>query len=205
MKSTYFILAGIVVVVIIVVALWQGGYFGGESGEEPPTQLPSSIEPPFIEPPILIPPPITPTPVAPAPKGEYYEVKKGDTLWKIAKKHYGDGTKYTLIQEANPDLIKDPKVVKPGWKIFLPALEETSTPATLPPKEPPAKIQYHTVVAGDNLEKIAFLYYKDASKSRIIFEANRDKLATPETTLKVGWKLRIPPLPEVKPPLPKEW
>ena len=34
-----------------------------------------------------------------------YTVKKGDCLWNIAKKFYGDGSKYKKIYEANKDLI----------------------------------------------------------------------------------------------------
>lgn len=30
-----------------------------------------------------------------------HRVKKGETLWGIAKKYYGDGNKYKLIMEAN--------------------------------------------------------------------------------------------------------
>jgi nucleoid-associated protein YgaU len=31
---------------------------------------------------------------------QWHEVKKGDTLWKIAEKYYGDGGLYTKILEA---------------------------------------------------------------------------------------------------------
>lgn len=37
---------------------------------------------------------------------ESYVIKKGDTLWDLAKKKYGNGSKYTLIYEANKDAIE---------------------------------------------------------------------------------------------------
>jgi LysM repeat protein len=41
-------------------------------------------------------------------KGKKYTVKKGDTLWKLSKKFYGDGSKYNKIYEANKKVIKNP-------------------------------------------------------------------------------------------------
>ena len=35
-----------------------------------------------------------------------YTVKSGDCLWNIAKKYYGDGSKYTVIYNANKSLIE---------------------------------------------------------------------------------------------------
>jgi nucleoid-associated protein YgaU len=52
-----------------------------------------------------------PTGGAPAGENRYtqwYEVKSGDTLWKIAKEHYGDGNLYTEIFKANQDVLTDP-------------------------------------------------------------------------------------------------
>ena len=42
---------------------------------------------------------------APKPSGENktHKVAKGDSLWSIAQKYYGDGSKYTKIKEANKD------------------------------------------------------------------------------------------------------
>lgn len=51
--------------------------------------------------------------------------------------------------------------------------------------------QWHEVVAGDTLSKIAEKYYGDASLYPQIFEANRDQLDDPNK-IKVGQKLRIP-------------
>jgi len=51
---------------------------------------------------------------------QYYEVKKGDTLWKIAENFYGDGKLYKKIFEANTDILKDPNKIKVGQKLKIP-------------------------------------------------------------------------------------
>ena len=38
--------------------------------------------------------------------GQTYTVKKGDTLWALAKKYYGSGAKYGTIYEANKTIIE---------------------------------------------------------------------------------------------------
>ncbi len=55
---------------------------------------------------------------------QFYEIKKGDTLWAIAKEFYGNGSKHTLIFEANREVIKDPDLIFPGQKIRIPAEAE---------------------------------------------------------------------------------
>jgi len=51
---------------------------------------------------------------------QIHEVKKGDTLWKIAAHYYGDGSLYNNIFEANRDILKDPNVIKVGQKLRIP-------------------------------------------------------------------------------------
>ena len=51
--------------------------------------------------------------------------------------------------------------------------------------------QWHDVVAGDTLSKLAKHYYGDPSLYMKIFEANRDVLKDPNL-IKVGQRLRIP-------------
>ena len=53
--------------------------------------------------------------------------------------------------------------------------------------------QYHDVVSGDNLSKIAKTYYGDANKYMVIFEANKPMLSHPDK-IYPGQKLRIPAL-----------
>lgn len=51
---------------------------------------------------------------------EFYVIEKGDTLWKIAEKAYGNGAKYTAIVDANKEVIKDADKIFPGQKIRIP-------------------------------------------------------------------------------------
>ena len=50
-----------------------------------------------------------------------YKVKKGDTLWAIAKKYYGSGAKYPKIVSANKNLIKNPNLIQIGWTLTIPS------------------------------------------------------------------------------------
>ena len=44
----------------------------------------------------------------------------GDTLGAIAKRYYGNASKYMKIFEANKDIISDPDKIYPGQKIRIP-------------------------------------------------------------------------------------
>jgi nucleoid-associated protein YgaU len=58
--------------------------------------------------------------------------------------------------------------------------------------EPAPEAQWHTVVSGDNLSKIAKKFYGDANKYPLIFEANKPMLTHPDK-IYPGQMLRIPP------------
>lgn len=47
-----------------------------------------------------------------------YEVVSGDNLSKIGKRF---GVEWKEIYAANKDLIKDPDLIQPGWKLKIPA------------------------------------------------------------------------------------
>ncbi len=58
---------------------------------------------------------------------------------------------------------------------------------------PAPEAQFHVVVSGDNLSKIAKAFYGDANKYPVIFEANKPMLSHPDK-IYPGQVLRIPPL-----------
>ena len=55
------------------------------------------------------------------PEASFHTVEKGDTLWAIAKKSYGNGSKYMAIFEANKPMLSDPDKIYPGQKLRIPA------------------------------------------------------------------------------------
>lgn len=60
-----------------------------------------------------------PQPEPPAASADYVVVK-GDNLWKIAKKTYGDGNRWVDIYNANKDIIKNPDMIYIGQELKLP-------------------------------------------------------------------------------------
>lgn len=58
------------------------------------------------------------------PEAVFYTVKRGDTLSKISKVHYGNAMKYMRIFEANQPLLKDPDEIYPGQVLRIPPLKE---------------------------------------------------------------------------------
>lgn len=62
--------------------------------------------------------------VKPAPEATYHTVESGDTLWAIAKAQYGDGSKYTMIFEANTPMLEDPDKIYPGQVLRIPILND---------------------------------------------------------------------------------
>ena len=60
----------------------------------------------------------SPAPAAP----QAYTVVRGDCLWSIAKRFYGDGSKYTAIYDANRGVIGgNPNLIYPGQVLTIPA------------------------------------------------------------------------------------
>jgi len=49
-----------------------------------------------------------------------YVIQKGDTLWGIAQKEYGDGRQWKRLYEFNKDVITNPNKPKRGTKIQIP-------------------------------------------------------------------------------------
>jgi LysM repeat protein len=60
--------------------------------------------------------------VLPEPEADFYEVKSGDSLSKIAKAYYGDPMKYPEIFEANKPMLSDPNKIYPGQVLRIPKL-----------------------------------------------------------------------------------
>jgi len=60
--------------------------------------------------------------VTPEPEAVFYEVKRGDSLSKIAKQFYGDPMKYKAIFEANQPMLDNPDMIFPVQTLIIPKL-----------------------------------------------------------------------------------
>lgn len=49
-----------------------------------------------------------------------YVVERGDNLSRIARKFYGEASAWKRIYEENRDVIQNPDLVEPGWKLRIP-------------------------------------------------------------------------------------
>ena len=94
----------------------------------------------------LLPPPSVPEPVWDhfAEPENTVRVERGDTLWKIAARHWGDGKAWPEIAAANPEL-EDPNRIQAGQTLRLPG-----TAAGISSSEKLVRVQ-----AGDSLWKLA--------------------------------------------------
>ena len=59
-------------------------------------------------------------PVADIPVGDVVLVQPGNSLWRLARRTYGSGLRYTDIYDANKDQIRDPNLIYPGQVFVLP-------------------------------------------------------------------------------------
>lgn len=108
---------------------WEGFIKSNYTGWDAPQSVPpAATEEPLSSADIPALPPLPelePTGVPAPPQleqkmAETYTVSKGDTLWSISKKFYGQGGKWQLILDANRDKISDPNKLKAGTVINIP-------------------------------------------------------------------------------------
>jgi nucleoid-associated protein YgaU len=95
---------------------------------------------------------------------------------------------YVTVSGCAPDQSTKEKIILSAGNVdgVLGVYDDLSVTAAQP------ESQYHTVVKGDNLSKIAAHYYGNASKYPVIFEANKPMLSHPDK-IYPGQVLRIPP------------
>ena len=53
-------------------------------------------------------------------------VQPGNSLWRLARRAYGEGLRYTLIYQENRSQIRDPDLIYPGQVFTLPQADETA-------------------------------------------------------------------------------
>ena len=62
----------------------------------------------------------TPGPVSQTTSAATYIIRRGDTLWAIAKRYLGSGFRYTKIFEDNRQVINNPNLIHPKQQVTVP-------------------------------------------------------------------------------------
>jgi len=60
-------------------------------------------------------------PIADLKPGTFVVVQPGNSLWRLARRTYGAGLRYSVIYDANKKQIMDPNLIYPGQVFTLPA------------------------------------------------------------------------------------
>lgn len=125
-----------------------------------------------------------------------YTVQRGEDLWEIARRFYGDGTRYIDVFEANRDRempggerLTDPRLVRSGWVLHLPLPAERF--------EIEGGTITYEVVRGDHLWGISSRLLGDGFRWVEIWEANRHREMpgrpfSDPNLIYPGWKLVLP-------------
>ncbi len=99
-----------------------------------------------------------------------------------------DGDTATIWGEAANQAAKEKVVLVVGNTEGIASVDDRMTVTIAAPEA-----QFHTVVSGDSLSKIAKKFYGNAMKYPVIFEANKPMLSHPDK-IYPGQVLRIPSL-----------
>src|SRR5882762_4425234 len=109
-------------------------------------------------------PAIRAAPLAPAvnnPGSAKIRIQPGDSLWKLARRHLGSGSRWNELLASNPN-ISDPNHIQPGTLLVVPATQ-------LRPRVLPSSI---TIRSGDSLWKLAASYFSTSTAWSCIAQAN---------------------------------
>ncbi|GMU39430.1 MAG: hypothetical protein AMXMBFR23_02960 [Chloroflexota bacterium] len=126
-----------------------------------------------------------------------YTVVRGDSLWDIARRLYGDGSRYVELWEFNRERtmtggerFTDPRVIQPGWVLHVP-LPTVNLSVD-------GQSAVYRVERGDDLWSIAARFLGDGFRWTEIWELNRHeemvdaRSFTNPNVLHTGWRLRLP-------------
>ncbi|ANH39536.1 LysM domain/BON superfamily protein [Nocardioides dokdonensis FR1436] len=120
------------------------------------------------------------------PQTRPYTVARGDSLWRIAERLFGDGARFTELVDLNRDVLNGrPDFITPGTVLRVPIVESRESETVV-------------VQPGDTLSEIAEQELGDGARYPEIFEASR-ATAQPDGAhledpdlIRPGWELTIP-------------
>lgn len=165
-----------------------------KADEKSAAPAPSSEPRPPSVPPKSATPPGANSRVVEAPEFIEYVVQDGDTFEKIGRRFFGSAGKSGIIARANPFV--DPTRLRAGRILRIPKDPGNvqGKIVQVAPADSPQSPTY-TVQPGDTLGGISDKLYGTSTRAALLFEANRDRLSTPDA-IKPGQILVVPEPPK---------
>lgn len=135
-----------------------------------------------------------------------YEVQKNDTLWKIARKVYGEASPAIVdaIFAANKDKMKTKDRLRVGHALVMPEIDGLRAKVSQPKQRTADNKRgtgkqrksnrghrYYQVQKGDRYTTIAAKFLGDSKRWREIFELNKD-IFPDAGSIQYGVRIRIP-------------
>ena len=168
-----------------------------EGGAGPAYAAAAAAPPPLVAWADAPPLPAEAAPEAPSPPCVLYTVAPGDDLWDVARRCYGDGSRFVEIFEASRGLpmeggerVGDPRLIRPGWvlRVPMPALSVDAGD----------DVTTYRVRRGDHLWGIAERFLGDGFRWVEIWERNSGREVeagsrlTDPNQIYPGWLLELP-------------
>lgn len=121
-------------------------------------------------------------------------ISRGEHLWKISEKYYGNGYNWVDIAQAND--LANPGLIFSGQKLTIPKVELRVAPQISvgkPSTQVAGAITHdsYSVAKGDTLWSIAVRAYQDGYQWPKIYQANRGTIDNPDL-IEVGMQLTLP-------------
>jgi LysM repeat protein/DNA-binding SARP family transcriptional activator len=137
-----------------------------------------------------------------APAGPYVTTVRGDSLWRLAQTHLGDGMRWKEIAELNVEraqadgqhLTVDDPSIPVGWVLLLPDDAVNVPPSTTLPEGTEEVL----VQPGDTLSELAQTYLGSASRADEIAATTAPRTQpdgrhlTDPNIIDVGWTVEVP-------------
>jgi len=125
-----------------------------------------------------------------------HRIEKGDSLWSIAERRYGDGHLAKALGEYNVarGRLRDPDTIRVGASILIPeprALNQPVLAAKKPTTTRATEPRTYTVRKGDTLGEIAQRQLGSSKRLQAILAANQSTINDPDD-IRVGMVLRLP-------------
>jgi len=136
---------------------------------------------------------------------QLHRVDRGETLWSIAQKYYGDGNLHRQLLVHNTDRVGSGGTIQPGTNLVIPSRAEltgqpaarddrreaAAQPQAVAGRTEEAKTSRYVVKRGDVLSVIAQRELGTVRRMNEILKLNSDKISSADE-IWVGLELRMP-------------